>query len=135
MKIKNILLVSSLISSVFGSERQAIIIPRDVVFSYESLRYTKLYLSSIDKYKKISHHKNYKKRLKYIFHEIMNDRSESRNFLTLNKDIYEDGITFSYTFAKGYFGDLITKNEYKTLTYTDSAYKLFWSRIYSNFSS
>ncbi len=64
----------------------------------------------------------------------MNDRPESRDFLTLNKDIYEDGITFTYIFAKDYFGDLITRNEYKTLTYTDSAHKSFWSRIYSNFS-
>lgn len=37
MKIKNILLVSSLISSVFGTERQVTVTEGDVVYLYESL--------------------------------------------------------------------------------------------------
>ena len=141
MKIKNILLIFILISSAIGMEIRNMLKPsnsgyRDnICFTKCSKQYIRLYKSSIGSNGKIQNHKNYKNRLYYIFHKIMSDRSESRKFLTLNKDVFEDGAIFAYTFAKGYFGDLITKDEYETLTYTDSAHKSFWSRIYSNFSS
>lgn len=141
MKIKNILLIFILISSAIGMERRTILKPSnseyhdDICFIEWPRQYIQLYKSSVDSNGKILNHKNYKKRLKYIFHEIMNDRPESRNFLILSKDIYEDGGTFAYPLAKDYFGGLITEDEYETLTYTNSAHKLFWSRIYRNFSS
>lgn len=124
MKITNILIIFSLISITHGVERKTSI-PE---------RYLDLYRSSIDTIGEIRGHKLYNERLDYVLSKIMKERFLSRKFLIEVRDLYEEGVIFAYQFAKEYFGELLTEDEYDTLTYNNVAHKSFWERIYRNFS-
>ena len=131
MKISSILIISSLISIAVGMERQISLLAIEKTCPNQ---YLNLYKSSIDGTGKIRDHKLYGKRLDYVINKIMKESLVSRNFLIEVRDLYEEGGIFAYEFAKEYFGDLITEDEYNTLTYNDIAHKSFWKRIYRNFS-
>lgn len=131
MKISSILIISSLISIAVGMERQISLLTIEKTCPNQ---YLNLYKSSIDKTGEIRDHKLYSKRLDYVLNKIMKESLVSRNFLVEVRDLYEEGGIFTYEFAKEYFGDLITEDEYNTLTYNYIAHKSFWKRIYRNFS-